>query len=141
MKKPPTLKTNNHWQKIMQKHMKDIEIFRFNLINLKMSFISHHTLQIPVAPGNVSDSTSYLATISQPTEDNLSTIVPDITERQNSTLTMTLLNLNNSVTTIKSTASYGQPMRMQSLLNQTVVYEYNTRSQQDPCWETYVGQV
>uniref|UniRef100_A0A8C2J0J5 Transmembrane channel-like protein n=1 Tax=Cyprinus carpio TaxID=7962 RepID=A0A8C2J0J5_CYPCA len=68
---------------------------------------------------NLSDSTSYLATISQPAEDNLSTIVPDITEQRNSTLTMTL---------------------MQSLLNQTVLYEYNTRSQQDPCWETYVGQ-
>uniref|UniRef100_A0A672K764 Transmembrane channel-like protein n=1 Tax=Sinocyclocheilus grahami TaxID=75366 RepID=A0A672K764_SINGR len=72
---------------------------------------------------NLSDSTSYLATISQPTEDNLSTIVPDVTERQNSTLTMTLLDLNNSMTTIKSTTS-----------------SYNTRSQQDPCWETYVGQ-
>uniref|UniRef100_A0A8C1YU68 Transmembrane channel-like protein n=1 Tax=Cyprinus carpio TaxID=7962 RepID=A0A8C1YU68_CYPCA len=68
---------------------------------------------------NLSDSTSYLATISQPAEDNLSTIIPDITEQRNSTLTMTL---------------------MQSLLNQTVLYEYNTRSQQDPCWETYVGQ-
>nr|XP_055037084.1 transmembrane channel-like protein 3 [Misgurnus anguillicaudatus] len=97
-------------------------------------------IQIPVAPGNLSDSTSYLATISQPTEDNLSTIVPDITERQNSTLTMTYLDLNNNITTIKSTMSYGQAMRMQSPLNQTVVYEYTTRSQQDPCWETYVGQ-
>ncbi|KAL0189608.1 hypothetical protein M9458_016707, partial [Cirrhinus mrigala] len=71
--------------------------------------------------------------------DNLSTIVPDITEQRNSTLTMTLLDLNNSMTTIKSTISSGQPMRMQSLLNQTVIF-YNTRSQQDPCWETYVGQ-
>uniref|UniRef100_A0A671KAK7 Transmembrane channel-like protein n=1 Tax=Sinocyclocheilus anshuiensis TaxID=1608454 RepID=A0A671KAK7_9TELE len=44
------------------------------------------------------------------------------------------------MTTIKSTTSSAQPMRMQSLLNQTVLYEYNTRSQQDPCWETYVGQ-
>uniref|UniRef100_A0A8C2J0V2 Transmembrane channel-like protein n=1 Tax=Cyprinus carpio TaxID=7962 RepID=A0A8C2J0V2_CYPCA len=89
---------------------------------------------------NLSDSTSYLATISQPAEDNLSTIVPDITEQRNSTLTMTLLDLNNSMITIKSTTSSAQVMRMQSLLNQTVLYEYNTRSQQDPCWETYVGQ-
>uniref|UniRef100_A0A8C1D3T3 Transmembrane channel-like protein n=1 Tax=Cyprinus carpio carpio TaxID=630221 RepID=A0A8C1D3T3_CYPCA len=89
---------------------------------------------------NLSDSTSYLATISQPAEDNLSTIVPDITEQRNSTLTMTLLDLNNSMITIKSTTSSAQAMRMQSLLNQTVLYEYNTRSQQDPCWETYVGQ-
>lgn len=94
-----------------------------------------------MGPGNLSDSTSFLATISQSTEDNLSTIIPDITEQQNSTLTMTLLEINNSMTTIKSTTSSRQPMRMQSLLNQTVLYEYNTRSQQDPCWETYVGQV
>ncbi|XP_056607428.1 transmembrane channel-like protein 3 [Triplophysa dalaica] len=111
----------------------------YSLIIALLDKVNSMSSAIPAAPGNVS-STSYLATISQPTEDNMSTIVPDITERQNSTLTMTLLDFNNSVSTIKSTASYGQAMRMQSLLNQTVVYEYTTRSQQDPCWETYVGQ-
>ncbi|KAL1271897.1 hypothetical protein QQF64_030913 [Cirrhinus molitorella] len=109
----------------------------YSLIIALLDKVNSMSSAIPVSPGNVSDSTSYLATISQPTEDNLSTIVPDITEKRNSTLT--LLDLNNSMTTIKSTMSSGQPMRMQSLLNQTVVF-YNTRSQQDPCWETYVGQ-
>ncbi|XP_051566343.1 transmembrane channel-like protein 3 [Myxocyprinus asiaticus] len=112
----------------------------YSLIIALLDKVDSMSSAIPVGPGNLTDSTSYLATISQPTEDNLSTIVPDITERQNSTLTMTLLDLNNSMTTIKSHISSGQPMRMQALLNQTVLYEYNTRSQQDPCWETYVGQ-
>uniref|UniRef100_A0A8C1GRJ4 Transmembrane channel-like protein n=1 Tax=Cyprinus carpio TaxID=7962 RepID=A0A8C1GRJ4_CYPCA len=49
-------------------------------------------------------------------------------------------NFSLGMITIKSTTSSAQAMRMQSLLNQTVLYEYNTRSQQDPCWETYVGQ-
>ncbi|XP_048039624.1 transmembrane channel-like protein 3 [Megalobrama amblycephala] len=112
----------------------------YSLIIALLDKVNSMSSAIPVGPGNLSDSTSYLATISQPTEDNLSTIVPDMTERRNSTLTMTLLDLNNSVTTIKSTTSSRQPMRMQALLNQTILYEYNTRSQQDPCWETYVGQ-
>ncbi|XP_051574405.1 transmembrane channel-like protein 3 [Myxocyprinus asiaticus] len=112
----------------------------YSLIIALLDKVNSMSSAIHVGPGNRSDSTSYLATISQPSEENLSTTVPDITERQNSTLTMTLLELNNSVTTIKSTISSGQPMRMKALLNQTVFYEYNTRSQQDPCWETYVGQ-
>ncbi|XP_042617270.1 transmembrane channel-like protein 3 [Cyprinus carpio] len=113
----------------------------YSLIIALLDKVNSMSSAISVGPGNLSDSTSFLATISQSTEDNLSTIIPDITEQQNSTLTMTLLEINNSMTTIKSTTSSRQPMRMQSLLNQTVLYEYNTRSQQDPCWETYVGQV
>uniref|UniRef100_A0A8C0YEZ8 Transmembrane channel-like protein n=1 Tax=Cyprinus carpio carpio TaxID=630221 RepID=A0A8C0YEZ8_CYPCA len=50
------------------------------------------------------------------------------------------VNSMSSAVNITDTTSSRQPMRMQSLLNQTVLYEYNTRSQQDPCWETYVGQ-
>ncbi|XP_026072041.1 transmembrane channel-like protein 3 [Carassius auratus] len=112
----------------------------YSLIIALLDKVNSMSSAISVGAGNLSDSTSFLATISQSTEDNLSTIIPDITELQNSTLTMTLLELNNSMTTIKSPTSSRQPMRMQSLLNQTVLYEYNTRSQQDPCWETYVGQ-
>ncbi|XP_042583220.1 transmembrane channel-like protein 3 isoform X4 [Cyprinus carpio] len=112
----------------------------YSLIIALLDKVNSMSSAITGGPGNLSDSTSYLATISQPAEDNLSTIVPDITEQRNSTLTMTLLDLNNSMITIKSTTSSAQAMRMQSLLNQTVLYEYNTRSQQDPCWETYVGQ-
>ncbi|XP_026072654.1 transmembrane channel-like protein 3 [Carassius auratus] len=112
----------------------------YSLIIALLDKVNSMSSAISVGAGNLSDSTSFLATISQSTEENLSTIIPDITELQNSTLTMTLLELNNSMTTIKSPTSSRQPMRMQSLLNQTVLYEYNTRSQQDPCWETYVGQ-
>ncbi|XP_059383224.1 transmembrane channel-like protein 3 [Carassius carassius] len=112
----------------------------YSLIIALLDKVNSMSSAITGGPGNLSDSTSYLATISQPAEDNLSTIVPDITERRNSTLTMTLLDLNNSMTTIKSTTSSAQVMRTQALLNQTVLYEYNTRAQQDPCWETYVGQ-
>ncbi|XP_067301176.1 transmembrane channel-like protein 3 isoform X2 [Pseudorasbora parva] len=112
----------------------------YSLIIALLDKVNSMSSAILAGPVNLTDSTSYLATISQPTEDNLSTIVPDITERQNSILNTTLLDLNTSVTTIKSTTVSRQPIRVQSLLNQTVVYEYNTRSQQDPCWETYVGQ-
>ncbi|XP_056095562.1 transmembrane channel-like protein 3 isoform X3 [Rhinichthys klamathensis goyatoka] len=112
----------------------------YSLIIALLDKVNSMSSAITVGTVNLSDSTSYLATISQPTEENLSTIVPDIVERRNSMLNMTLLDLNNSVTTIKSTTSSREPLRMQSLLNQTVLYEYNTRSQLDPCWETYVGQ-
>ncbi|XP_073764185.1 transmembrane channel-like protein 3 isoform X2 [Danio rerio] len=112
----------------------------YSLIIALLDKVNSMSSAIPVAPGNVSDSTSYLATISQPTEDNLSTIVPDLAERHNITLSPSLLELNNSVTTVKSSTTTAQPMRIQSVLNQTVLYEYNSRSQQDPCWETYVGQ-
>ncbi|XP_059362338.1 transmembrane channel-like protein 3 [Carassius carassius] len=112
----------------------------YSLIIALLDKVNSMSSAISVGAGNLSDSTSFLATISQSTEDNLSTIIPDITEQENTTLTMTLLELNNSMITNKSTTSSRQPMRMQSLLNQTVLYEYNTRSQQDPCWETYVGQ-
>uniref|UniRef100_A0A3B3TH15 Transmembrane channel-like protein n=1 Tax=Paramormyrops kingsleyae TaxID=1676925 RepID=A0A3B3TH15_9TELE len=82
---------------------------------------------VPVAPGNWSDSSGFLATISLPIEENLSTIVPEILDRRNSTPSLVL-----------------EPSRMRSpvsvLLNQTALYEYNMRSQQDQCWETYVGQ-
>uniref|UniRef100_A0A8C2Q0A3 Transmembrane channel-like protein n=1 Tax=Cyprinus carpio TaxID=7962 RepID=A0A8C2Q0A3_CYPCA len=56
---------------------------------------------------NLSDSTSFLATISQSTEDNL-------------TLTMTLLEINNSMTTIKSCLlclSYLQEMLKLSIID------------------------
>ncbi|KAK7170809.1 hypothetical protein R3I94_000884 [Phoxinus phoxinus] len=112
----------------------------YSLIIALLDKVNSMSSAITAGTVNLSDSTSYLATISQPTEENLSTIVPDIVERRNSMLNMTLLDLNYSVTTIKSTTSSREPIRMQSVLNQTVLYEYNTRSQLDPCWETYVGQ-
>uniref|UniRef100_A0A9R1SMS6 Transmembrane channel-like protein n=2 Tax=Cyprinus carpio TaxID=7962 RepID=A0A9R1SMS6_CYPCA len=113
---------------------------RFQLARVLVLYLGNLYSLIIALLDKVNSMSSAVTTISQSTEDNLSTIIPDITEQQNSTLTMTLLEINNSMTTIKSTTSSRQPMRMQSLLNQTVLYEYNTRSQQDPCWETYVGQ-
>lgn len=88
-------------------------------------------------PGNWSDSTSYLATISQPVETNLSTIVPEITEGRNITMAMELQRLTSTVSIrMVGGVSPGPPV-----VNQSVLYEYNSRSQQDQCWETYVGQV
>lgn len=90
--------------------------------------------QIPVSPGNWSDSSSFLATISQPEVDSLSTLVSEISvsEHRNSTIATiaTVLDVTNS-----SRSSSG------TVTNQTALFEKNTRSQQDQCWETYVGQV
>ncbi|KAL7866836.1 hypothetical protein AOLI_G00146500 [Acnodon oligacanthus] len=90
--------------------------------------------------GNLSDSTSYLATISQPAEINLSTVVPEITEGRNATLTTTIADLNRTIITIKSSLLSGPPVPALTPINQSTSYEYNTKSQQDQCWETYVGQ-
>ncbi|KAL6468571.1 hypothetical protein MHYP_G00220950 [Metynnis hypsauchen] len=90
--------------------------------------------------GNLSDSTSYLATISQPAEINLSTVVPEITEGRNATLTTSIADLNRTIITIKSGLLSGQPAPALTPMNQSTSYEYNTKTQQDQCWETYVGQ-
>uniref|UniRef100_A0AAR2J9B4 Transmembrane channel-like protein n=1 Tax=Pygocentrus nattereri TaxID=42514 RepID=A0AAR2J9B4_PYGNA len=89
---------------------------------------------------NLSDSTSYLATISQPAEINLSTVVPEITKGRNATLTTTIADLNRTIITIKSGFLSGQPAPALTPMNQSTSYEYNTKTQQDQCWETYVGQ-
>lgn len=90
--------------------------------------------QLPVNPGNWSDSSSFLATISHSDVDSFSTLVSEIsvTEHRNGTVaTMaTVLDITNSGRSSLGTNS-----------NQTALFEKNTRSQQDQCWETYVGQV
>ncbi|XP_023669611.2 transmembrane channel-like protein 3 [Paramormyrops kingsleyae] len=99
----------------------------YSLIIALLDKVNSMSSAVPVAPGNWSDSSGFLATISLPIEENLSTIVPEILDRRNSTPSLVL-----------------EPSRMRSpvsvLLNQTALYEYNMRSQQDQCWETYVGQ-
>ena len=70
-----------------------------------------------------------MATISQPGEENLSTLV-SLSGHRNITLATIVMVLDNST---KST--------MTTTYNHTGLPEKNTRSQQDPCWETYVGQV
>ncbi|MBN3313396.1 TMC3 protein, partial [Atractosteus spatula] len=88
---------------------------------------SMSSTEVSVGSSNWSDSTAFLATIALPEEENLSTIVPEITERRNSTLSLGLVE--NTPRTIIPVA-----------LNKTASYEYNMKSQQDQCWETYVGQ-
>ncbi|MGH0147756.1 UNVERIFIED_CONTAM: hypothetical protein FKN15_011007 [Acipenser sinensis] len=78
-------------------------------------------------PSNWSDSTAFLATIALPEEENLSTIVPDFTESRNST--MSVVFQENQTKAIIPLA-----------FNKTALYEYNMKSQQNQCWETYVGQ-
>ncbi|XP_034384024.1 transmembrane channel-like protein 3 [Cyclopterus lumpus] len=103
----------------------------YSLIIALLDKVNSMSSAVPVSPGNWSDPSSFLATISQPEVDSLSTLVSEISEPRHSTITTiaTLLNVRNT-----STSSPG------SFSNQTSLFEKNTRSQQDPCWETYVGQ-
>ncbi|XP_031424573.1 transmembrane channel-like protein 3 [Clupea harengus] len=89
--------------------------------SMSMSSANH------VSAANWSDSTAFLATVLQPNEDNLSTIIPEITEQKNSTIA-TILEINRT----KSTTPV--------VLNHTAPYNMFNKYQQDPCWETYVGQ-
>ncbi|XP_035855746.1 transmembrane channel-like protein 3 isoform X2 [Sander lucioperca] len=105
----------------------------YSLIIALLDKVNSMSSAVPVSPGNWSDSSSFLATISQPEVDSFSTLVSDISvsEHHNSTIATiaTVLDVRNS-----SVSSSG------SIFNQTALFEKNTRSQQDPCWETYVGQ-
>lgn len=83
-------------------------------------------------PGNWSDSSSFLATISQPEIDSLSTLVSEISQHRNSTIA--------TMATVLGVSSSGRN-NSGTILNHTTLFEMNTRSQQDQCWETYVGQV
>ncbi|XP_032906038.1 transmembrane channel-like protein 3 isoform X1 [Amblyraja radiata] len=73
---------------------------------------------------NTNDTgSSFLATRALPEEENLSTIVPEIRLRQN--------------ITFSSAYNKTKPI---SKFNKSATYDYNILSQQDQCWETYVGQ-
>ncbi|XP_061078315.1 transmembrane channel-like protein 3 [Conger conger] len=99
----------------------------YSLIIALLDKVNSMSMSSAVTAGNWSDSSAFLATIALPEEENLATIVPEISDRQNSTMGVTL-----------------EPNRTKSamplILNHTGLYEYNMRSQQDQCWETYVGQ-
>ncbi|CAK6970435.1 transmembrane channel-like protein 3 [Scomber scombrus] len=105
----------------------------YSLIIALLDKVNSMSSAISVSPGNWSDSSSFLATISQPEVDSLSTLVSEISvsEHRNSTVATitTVLDVTNS-----SRSSSG------TVTNQTALFEKNTRSQQDQCWETYVGQ-
>uniref|UniRef100_A0A8C7JYY8 Transmembrane channel-like protein n=1 Tax=Oncorhynchus kisutch TaxID=8019 RepID=A0A8C7JYY8_ONCKI len=89
-----------------------------------------------VVSGNLSDSTAFMATISQPGETSLSTLVSDISisENHNSTIATIamVLDVNTSISTSKVT--------MATMYNHTVMFEQNKQKKPDECWETYVGQ-
>ncbi|XP_041031142.1 transmembrane channel-like protein 3 isoform X4 [Carcharodon carcharias] len=67
--------------------------------------------------------TSFLATRALPEEESLSTIVPEIRLRRNS-----------------SFSSEDNKTKPLTRFNKTALFDYNILSQQDQCWETYVGQ-
>ncbi|XP_078386578.1 transmembrane channel-like protein 3 [Cetorhinus maximus] len=67
--------------------------------------------------------TSFLATRALPEEESLSTIVPEIRLRPHS-----------------SFSSEDNKTKPLTKFNKTALFDYNILSQQDQCWETYVGQ-
>ncbi|NXT38047.1 TMC3 protein, partial [Pelecanoides urinatrix] len=76
---------------------------------------------------NASNSTNFLATKIFSKEVNLSTTIPDVQIKRNSTVTLE--------------ESHTQGLMVAgSLVNKTVSFNYNTQNPQDQCWETYVGQ-
>uniref|UniRef100_A0A3B4UFN8 Transmembrane channel-like protein n=1 Tax=Seriola dumerili TaxID=41447 RepID=A0A3B4UFN8_SERDU len=106
----------------------------YSLIIALLDKVNSMSSAVPVSTGNWSDFSSFLATISQPEVDSsVSTLVSEISvsEHRNSTIATiaTVLEVTNSSRSSSATVS-----------NQTALFERNTRSQQDQCWETYVGQ-
>ncbi|KAM6981428.1 transmembrane channel-like protein 3 [Aplochiton taeniatus] len=105
----------------------------YSLIIALLDKVNIMSSAVHVVPGNWTDSSSYLATISQPDESSVSTLVSGISvsEHHNSTIATIamVLDVNNRTRSIAPT-----------VYNRTGSYEKNARSQQDQCWETYVGQ-
>ncbi|GLD55627.1 transmembrane channel-like protein 3 [Lates japonicus] len=110
----------------------------YSLIIALLDKVNSMSSAVPVSTGNWSDSSSFLATISQPEVNSFSTLVSKIsvTEHHNSTIATiaTVLEVTNSSSSSSSRSSSA------TVSNQTALFEKNTRSQQDQCWETYVGQ-
>ncbi|XP_047435903.1 transmembrane channel-like protein 3 isoform X1 [Mugil cephalus] len=104
----------------------------YSLIIALLDKVNSMSSAIQVSPSNWTDSSSFLATISQPEVDSLSTLVSEISAsgHHNTTIATiaTVLDVNSSR---RSSGTFS---------NQTALFEKNTRSQQDQCWETYVGQ-
>ncbi|XP_063737968.1 transmembrane channel-like protein 3 [Eleginops maclovinus] len=105
----------------------------YSLIIALLDKVNSMSSAIPASPGNWSDSSSFLATISQLEGNSLSTLVSEISISEHHNITVatiaTVLDVRNSSPSVSGVIS-----------NQTSLFEKNTRSQQDPCWETYVGQ-
>ncbi|XP_061671556.1 transmembrane channel-like protein 3 isoform X2 [Syngnathoides biaculeatus] len=102
----------------------------YSLIIALLDKVNSMSSAIPVSPANWSDTHSYLATIAQPGASSLSTLVSEISHLNSTTATIaTMLDVTNRTRGNSETFS-----------NVTTQFEKNTRSQQDQCWETYVGQ-
>ncbi|XP_049573356.1 transmembrane channel-like protein 3 isoform X3 [Syngnathus scovelli] len=103
----------------------------YSLIIALLDKVNSMSSAILASPANWSDTNSYLATIAEPVASSLSTtLVSEISHRNSTIATITtMLDVTN-----RSRGS------SETLSNQTAQFEKNTRSQQDQCWETYVGQ-
>uniref|UniRef100_A0A8C8SVX9 Transmembrane channel-like protein n=1 Tax=Pelusios castaneus TaxID=367368 RepID=A0A8C8SVX9_9SAUR len=97
----------------------------YSLIIALLDKVDSMSVTVSIA-GITVNSTTFLATRTLPDEDNLSTTVPDIRMRRNSTMVLEKSHTQN----------YTVPV---VLVNKTTSY-YNMQSQKDQCWETYVGQ-
>ncbi|XP_030581049.1 transmembrane channel-like protein 3 [Archocentrus centrarchus] len=104
----------------------------YSLIIALLDKVNSMSSAVQVSTVNWSDSSSFLATISHPEGNSLSTLVSDIALSENQSSTTATIATMLAVT--NSRISSG------TIYNQTVLFEKNTRSQQDQCWETYVGQ-
>ncbi|KGL76913.1 Transmembrane channel-like 3, partial [Tinamus guttatus] len=88
--------------------------------------VRHLFFQDSEVNSNASNSTAFLATKTLPDKDNLSTTIPGVQIKGNSSVTL-------------------EDRRTQNLtgsdsVNKTISFDYNNPNPQDQCWETYVGQ-
>ncbi|KAM9318931.1 transmembrane channel-like protein 3 [Pholidichthys leucotaenia] len=106
----------------------------YSLIIALLDKVNSMSSAVPVSPGNWTEPSSFLATISQHEVDSFSTLVSgvSVSEHHNSTIATVAMVLDVTNASSKS--------RSRSISNQTALFEKNMRSQQDQCWETYVGQ-
>ncbi|CAL8238029.1 unnamed protein product, partial [Merluccius merluccius] len=119
----------------------------YSLIIALLDKVNSMSSAIQLAPANWSDSSALMATISQPAdEESRSTLVSEISLAvHNSTTMVTTTTTIATIATVLdvgsvfSNASGGKNVLV-ALTNRTALFEKNARSQQDPCWETYVGQ-
>ncbi|KAM4593437.1 transmembrane channel-like protein 3 isoform 2-T2 [Odontesthes bonariensis] len=105
----------------------------YSLIIALLDKVNSMSSALHVTSGNWNDTNSFLATISLPETDSPSTLVSEIYFSG---------HLNSTVATIATVLNFTNNSRSNSgtIYNQTTVFEKNTRSQQEQCWETYVGQ-
>uniref|UniRef100_H3CMK3 Transmembrane channel-like protein n=1 Tax=Tetraodon nigroviridis TaxID=99883 RepID=H3CMK3_TETNG len=100
----------------------------YSLIIALLDKVNSMSSTLQAAPANLSDSSSLLATVSQQELNGTHTTVADIPEQHNAT-TVTIATVLDHINSRGSSS------------NQSALFEKNTLSQQDQCWETYVGQV